>query len=130
MATAVTKLHPLVRPRPFAALSEVGAELDRGDTLDRLLDRALGRLANLAPDQVARTDGAIAAAASLCRQLAKSLLSGQWSRYLTRGEQLGRTPGLAYLFSFHRDGHIREAALNELTGGLPSPVSSPRLFGD
>jgi hypothetical protein len=35
--------------------------------------------------------------------------------------QLLQTPGLEYLFIFHRDGRLREAALLKITGGLPSP---------
>jgi hypothetical protein len=36
-------------------------------------------------------------------------------------EALGRTPGLEYLFVFHKDGTVREAALNRIASGLPSP---------
>jgi hypothetical protein len=35
--------------------------------------------------------------------------------------QLLQTPGLEYLFIFHRDGRLREAALLKITGGLPNP---------
>ncbi|MES2443827.1 MAG: hypothetical protein V4574_13430 [Pseudomonadota bacterium] len=34
---------------------------------------------------------------------------------------LARVPGLDHLFLFHRDGHVREAALRRIDGGIRSP---------
>ncbi len=39
---------------------------------------------------------------------------------LTDSEQLARVPGLEFLFLFHRDGHVREAALRKVAEPVPA----------
>ena len=95
--------------------------LERGDRFGSELDKALDLLANLSPGQIARADGAIAMAAKLYHRSPQSSFAGPLFRRATDQEQLLRTPKLEYLFLFHRDGRLREAALLKVTGGLPTP---------
>lgn len=103
------------------ALAEVGAKLRVGDDAAFSLGVALDLLAQLDPGHVAKADGEIAAAAGLDRQPPQSLLGKIFSPRPSGASQLLQTLGLEYLFVFHRDGRLREAALLKITGGLPSP---------
>lgn len=103
------------------ALAEVRAKLRVGDDAASSLSVALDLLAHLDPGYVARADGEIAAVAGLDRQTPQSPLGKIFSPRRSGASQLLRTPGLEYLFMFHRDGRLREAALLKITGGLPSP---------
>ncbi len=111
----------LLSPPLVAALGAVGAKLRSGDDVSSALGVALDLLANLDPGHVARADAAIAAAAGLDRQAPQSWLGQIVSPHPSAASQLLRTPGLEYLFVFHRDGRLREAALLKITGGLPNP---------
>lgn len=104
-----------------AALAEVSAKLRASDDAASSLSVALDLLAHLDPGHVARADGEIATVAGLDRQPPQSLLGKIFSPRPSGASQLLRTPGLEYLFVFHRDGRLREAALLKITGGLPSP---------
>lgn len=104
-----------------AALAEVGARLQADGEIASSLSRALGLLADLDPSHVARADGEIAAAAGLYRQPPQSRFSSIFSPRRSAAAQLLQIPGLEYLFIFHRDGRLREAALLKITGGLPNP---------
>ena len=103
------------------ALTEVGAKLRHGNNADAELKVALDLLADLEPGHVARADGEIAAAAGLQRHSPQLLLGRLLSPRPREAEQLLQMPSLEYLFLFHRDGRLREAALLKVTGGLPSP---------
>lgn len=105
----------------LGALTEVGAKLRQGDDVAAELDTTLKLLASLKPGHVAKADGEIANAADLYRHPPQPLLGRLLAPRLSDAEQLLRVPGLEYLFLFHRDGRLREAALLKITGGLPSP---------
>lgn len=111
----------LLPAKLLGALTEVGAKLRNGGDADAELRVALDLLADLEPGHVARADGEIAAAADLHRQLPQPLLGRLLSLHRSEAEQLLRMAGLEYLYLFHRDGRLREAALLKITGGLPSP---------
>lgn len=111
---------PTLPPETLEALAEVGSLLDRGDRLGVALGKALSQLAGLEPGQIARADTEIATAAGLHHRLPGSYLDKLLSLRASHGKQLLRTPGLEYLFLFHRDGRLREAALRRVTGGLPN----------
>lgn len=110
----------LLKPGLVAALTEVGSELRAGGDPAAALSVALNLLAEVDPRHVAAADGAIAEAAELWRQPPQSQLGKLFARRSSAAAQLLRTPGLEYLFIFHRDGRLREAALLKITGGLPS----------
>ena len=102
-------------------LTEVGAKLRQGGSAGAELEAALALLAGLGPGHVARADGEIANAAGLHHHSPRPLASRLLSPRSSDAEQLLQTSGLEYLFLFHRDGRLREAALLKITGGLPSP---------
>ncbi len=109
-------------PAPLlSALTDIGTKLEHGQELGGELGRALDLLASLPPDQIARADAAIAEAANLRHRLPQSTLRSLLSRRPSDHARLLRTQGLEYLFIFHRDGRLREAALLKVTGGLPTP---------
>jgi hypothetical protein len=103
------------------ALAEVSAKLEHGNQLGPELDRALGLLKELSPAQIGRVDSAIAEAAHLHHRAPQRFLTGLLFPRATDRELLFQAPGLEYLFLFHRDGRLREAALLKITGGLPTP---------
>lgn len=111
----------LLSSKLVTVLAEVSAKLRVGDDAASSLGVALDLLANLDPGHVARADGEIAAAAGLDRQPPQSPLGKIFSPRPSGTSQLLRTPGLEYLFVFHREGQLREAALLKITGALPSP---------
>jgi len=102
------------------ALTELGTKLRQGDSARPELETALALLAGLEPGHVARADREIANAANLHRHSPQPLLGRLLSRRPSDAEQLLRMPGLEYVFLFHRDGRLREAALLKITGGLPN----------
>ena len=112
--------EPLL-PLPVSdALKRVGKKLAVGGDLSISLHAALAAIATLPPSQIARLDGDIARAATLGYQQhggIKWVLAGMPSD----ARRLLATPGLERLFVFHRDGRLREAALQRLTGGLDGP---------
>ena len=111
----------LIPTEVLDALSAVGAKLRQGDDAAAMVKAALEMLATLNPGQVARADWEIADAAGLHRRPPPSLLGRLLSPRPSDTEQLSRTPGLEYLFLFHRDGRLREAALLKIQEGLASP---------
>ncbi len=117
----VTARSALLSAELSAALADVGAKLRADDDVASSLNVALDLLAGVDPAHVTRADGEIAAAAGLYRQPQQSSLSTMFSRRPSGASQLLRTAGLEYLFLFHRDGRLREAALLKITGGLPTP---------
>lgn len=119
--SAVNLRSSILSSQLVAALGEVGNKLRIGQDASASLRVVLDLLADLDPGHVARADGEIAAAASLYQRPAQSTVSKMFSPRPSETSQLLRTPGLEYLFIFHRDGRIREAALLKITGGLPSP---------
>jgi hypothetical protein len=80
------------------------------NALEPELGAVLAALGGLPPQFVGRVDGEIALACEL------------WHRASVRGWRLFRwTPRLEYLFVFHRDGYLREAALDRIDGPLATP---------
>ena len=115
---------PVLPPDLEATLTEVGDKLARGCPLTGELDRALDLMADLSPAKVARAGTAIAYAARLHPWRPMRSDAGLWLRIETGTaniEQLLRTPRLEYLFVFHLDGRVREAALLKQAGGSPTP---------
>jgi hypothetical protein len=105
------------------ALADIGGKLERGEKPGAALETALDLFADLPPGRVAQADRIIAMAAKLNRRLSQSASGRSIFDGATDSdvEQLLTTSGLEYLFLFHRDGRLREAALLKITGGIPSP---------
>lgn len=111
----------LLSSEQVMALADLGAKLQAGDDAASSVSLALDLLTDLDPGHVARVDGEIAAAAGLYREPQQSIFGSLLFPGRSGASQLLRTPGLEYLFVFHREGRLREAALLKITGGLPSP---------
>lgn len=95
-------------------------KLEAGSRVDDEVRDAIAQMADLSPALAVRLDSHIAAAGELWyRPTGSRLLPRLWGR-VSDAEQLLRTPLLEYIFLFHRDGRLREAALNRVNGGIPS----------
>jgi hypothetical protein len=107
-------------------LERIGHQIQAGRIKPTDLDRCLERLSELPASTVVQAASDINFAASL------------WSHYLRRSFRaallnlfraddstlLERTPGLEYLYLFHSNGYLREAALRKIS----EPIESPFLF--
>jgi len=104
------------------ALRRIGSKLEEGASLQDELKNALHLLNEQPASAVVRAEREIVHATKLYHHSRRpnrrflGLLT--WSTDL---DQLERFPGLRYLFIFHGDGTIREAALGKIVSGLPSP---------
>lgn len=108
----------LLSPDILEALRQLGTCLAAGEPVgDGAADLA-SRLGRLGPEQLPRAEPEIYEAAGLWRTY-ESTYSPAPRRLSALGE-LDKTDALKYLFLFHRDGRIREAALQKLAGPLPS----------
>ncbi len=102
------------------ALRRVGAKLEENAGLQDELENILHLFNQLPASAVVRAEREIVDSARLFhwrRPNPRSLSLSTWSTDL---DQLERFPGLQYLFIFHGDGTIREAALRKIVSGLPS----------
>lgn len=105
-----------------ARLNSLGSRLERQLPIGREFDGILDAISALPPGIVVRADSEIAHAANLQRRRRKyPLVIRLFSPRMADIDQLGRVPGLEFLFLFHRDGHIREAALRRLGAPIPGP---------
>ena len=100
----------------------IGSKLERRQSIQSELGRALQWLNDLPASTVARAELEISKAARLYRYRQPPKPRFFWLSARPSGiEQLEREPGLEYLFIFYMDGTIREAALNKIASGLPGP---------
>jgi hypothetical protein len=111
-------------------LNQIGRKLSQGEWLDTEVGLAVKLLGDLPPGEVVRADSEVAVAANLFHRTPTSGLKRLFSRSPTDAEQLLRTPDLKYIFLFHRDGRLREAALQRIAGGLPTPFFLLPSYGD
>lgn len=74
----------------------------------------------LPPVDVVHLDSQIAAAAWLRHKPTGTRVLPRLWGWPTHEKQLQRTPLLEYIFLCHRDGRLREAALNRVSGGMPT----------
>jgi hypothetical protein len=110
-------------PLPLGrALACVGAKLSAQHDVAADFVGIVDGLNALPPEMLGAAERDIYEAADLFpdRCDAHSFLARMLHARLAAQTQLERVPGLEYLFVFHRDGHLREAALRKISGGLPS----------
>lgn len=124
---AKSALPPLIR----AELETFGTELAEGRADRGKVQAIRSQLDHLPPASISRIDSEIAYLARMFHQpreirVVPSLLSRlpSFTRELSHSALLQKTAGLEYLFIFHRDGWLREAALNRIS----APPSSPFYF--
>ncbi|MBA4051522.1 MAG: hypothetical protein C0472_06450 [Erythrobacter sp.] len=115
-------------PPLLAAAQRYAAARAAGKDLAGPVADFIAVTAGQAPGSIADADGAIARAANLWSQPKRV---SQFERLVLGhkddAELLGRVPGLAVLFLFHRNGFVREAALGRLSGPAPNPFLAAAL---
>lgn len=107
------------------ALLEIGSCLKDGRSVGRYLERAIFHVSALPIEHLGSLWHRIADTAKLQTYPESLRTRIFFRRRLSHRQQLDEFPELSYLFLFHRDGRLREAALKIVAGGLPSPF----LFG-
>jgi hypothetical protein len=119
--------NPILSQEIREALTRLGNGLARGMVTEaevRALVAALGEIELKSFDRIAAEIVWFANLHGYHRELDLSAprWAFMWRRLVPRGDYtlLRRVPELAYLFLFHRDGHVREAALRQLEGPLPN----------
>ncbi|MFI0849082.1 hypothetical protein [Mesorhizobium sp. IMUNJ 23232] len=104
------------------ALTTIGQRLESGENVEADLPLVVAGIAALPAENVSQASREIALTAKLYRwRQEPTILHGLPRRHLSDKEQLLRLPNLSFLFLFHSDGRIREAALQRISGGLQSP---------
>jgi hypothetical protein len=113
-----------VLPPPLAAkLAALGAELSRGKS-DRELNEVLRELSALPAEVVVRANREISDAAKLGWWKPEPLYLLRMRNLLTEQDLMAQNPDYAWLFLFHGNGYVREAALDAIN----DPPSSPFFF--
>jgi hypothetical protein len=103
-----------------AALGELGRALFHRNRLDAEIQRALALMDGLPPEAIARADGQIRDAVGMWGYRDEPGWFAQLLGTPTQRERLSRTPGIEYIFLFHGNGRLREAALHKIDGALSS----------
>lgn len=105
----------------LTALRRVGIKLERQQRIEAEYRGIVNGLNTLPAILLTRAESEIVEAARLYRWRRQlPILIRLFGRRLTDRAQLRHLPGLEFLFLFHRDGHIREAALVRISGPIPS----------
>jgi HEAT repeat associated with sister chromatid cohesion len=103
------------------ALSKFRNDFESGVDLRETLEQVLSHFDGIAPKKVADADVEIAYAAGLDRRVHDpSILQRMFLQKKNDNQRLLETPNLEYLFVFHRNGYLREEALNLIQGPLPN----------
>lgn len=103
----------------FTKLSQLGIRLRRKQS-DRALRGALAELDGLPPAVIARAAQEIADAVSYGSWYRRSLMEELFGRWSER-QLMTRNGIYAWVFLFHHDGHVREAALDKVRAAPASP---------
>jgi hypothetical protein len=108
-------------PSLTAKLNSVGERLDRQLPIGQAFDGLVAEMNAVRPSVIVRADSEIANAANLQKWRRQfPLIVSLFAPRTVDMDQLGHIEGLEYLFLFHRDGYIREAALRRIHSALPS----------
>lgn len=114
----VSALPPELEQR----LADVGKCLEKGHPVGDVLPRAIAGLAALPPTAISQVASKVGHAAKLYhRYPGQGSFLDIFRKRLNDKEQLLRFPDLKFLFLFHFDGRLREAAVQRIADGLPSP---------
>jgi hypothetical protein len=99
----------------------IGERLNSGQNVEAQLPSAVAGILSLPAATISQSAPAIATSAKLYHRRPEPAWLGRLLRpHLTDKQQLLKLPDLRYLFLFHCDGRMREAALKRTTGGLQS----------
>jgi hypothetical protein len=118
----MVEAHPKALPQPLAtALALAAQAISSGDLPPTLLDEIIVQLDEMPPQSVAWADRVVADLAWMFRVPPRQRSLLDWLRpHYSAFDILERQPRSARLFMFHRDGYVREAALDCITEGPSS----------
>lgn len=105
--------------KQVAVLKSAGEAVRKGRAEDIDFDQLYDLLGQLPCKRVATADYEISEAAELYRSYYRPQKLWSFKREANPLEALLKSPKLALLLLSHRDGHVRQAALNRLHGPLP-----------
>lgn len=119
---AMSDLPTILPDALRVALIAVGGKLERELSVADEIQGVVQGLNTLPPASLAQAEREIYDTAGLYRRrVAAPWRLGPWFKTnLSDEDQLRTVPGLEYLFLFHRDGRLREAALRKMSGPIPS----------
>lgn len=104
-----------------SALNSYLAATKSGGSIRKPLAEIISAMDGQAPSSISEADPAIASMAELGRWQSRP---NWWRRLFLRQRDdhslLSDNPDLAYLFIFHRNGFLRQAALDRISGPLPN----------
>jgi hypothetical protein len=103
------------------ALISLGSKLQRRQSVEGEFERTLQWLHEIPASAVVKAEREISYATQLYEYGPRVRRGWFVAAEPNCVKQLERLPGLEYLYIFHRDGRIREAALKKIASGLPSP---------
>ncbi|WKL57737.1 hypothetical protein Q1W73_01785 [Asticcacaulis sp. ZE23SCel15] len=114
--------NPILPLNIQAALIDFGKALSKGHVVEAQLDALIKDLDTLPAQAITAVDSSIAYFAELHRptHTNTSLLS-LFQPDISALALLNKTPKLAHIYLFHRDGYVREAALHSFTTAPQSP---------
>lgn len=113
---------PLFAPDLREALQRIAERRLSGAVPPDALATALAGLGRLPAGAIARADREVASLAELYNASLPGMAKWwPWRSRTTDAELLTSCPGLEYLYIFHCDGRLREAALERIATGAPNP---------
>lgn len=117
-----TRTLSILHPPLARALARVGSRLRAEQDVNTDFVGVVEGLNALSPTDLARAEKEIFEVAALfhCAWGTPSDRTRLFRSRVQARTQLAHVPGLEYLFVFHRDGRLRESALQKISGGLPS----------
>jgi hypothetical protein len=114
-------MRTTISPGLHAILSEYRSARKINRNIAELLTTIVAQIGNQSPATIASADGKIANAAGLSWwQSDQTTFQRILRTNLSESQLLQKNPGLEYLYIFHRDGRLREQALNQIQGPLPN----------
>lgn len=114
-------VHTSIVPNLEAALIAYCHAFKQGEDVSEIAQALVTQFGHLPSSTIANADSQIADLAGLnWWRPAMSPLQRLLKRPLSERELLLKTPGLEYLYIFHRDGRIREQALDRIHGPIPN----------
>lgn len=104
------------------ALADIGPKLEAGRKIERDISGIASLFVPIKPSDLPQAENEIVAAASLYRWRREwSVIEKFLNTRVSDAAQLAVVNGLEYVFIFHRDGRLREAALRKISEPLPNP---------
>lgn len=102
-------------------LLDIGSKLTEGHKIGRDFSQISDMFAALDPADLPRAESEIVATACLYHwRRESSVIEKLLGTRVSDADQLNAVDGLEYVFIFHRDGRLREAALRKIRGPLPN----------